>query len=100
MNQIINRKRYDTLTATEVATYWNGLGRGDLRNVSEKLYRKKTGEFFLSGEGGAMTEYSKSNGNISWGSSDIIPLTLEKAQQWVEEKANSSYESIFGAVEE
>lgn len=58
MKKIINGKMYNTETATELGDFWNGLSTSDFRNLSETLYRKKNGEFFLYGQGGAMTEYS------------------------------------------
>lgn len=56
MKKIINGKMYNTETATELGNFWNGLSTNDFRNLSETLYRKKNGEFFLYGQGGAMTE--------------------------------------------
>lgn len=52
MKKIINGKKYDTETAKEVACKaWYYYG--DLNFVIEKLYKKKTGEFFLYAAGGA-----------------------------------------------
>lgn len=56
MKKIINGKKYDTETAREVACKAWGY-YGDLNFVFETLYKKKTGEFFLYGEGGANTSY-------------------------------------------
>ncbi len=101
MKKIINGKKYDTETAIEIAQYWNHLSPTDFANLYEKLYRKKTGEYFLFGEGGPMTKYAKSCGSNSWCSGKaIIPLTLKEAKEWVEEYENSSYEEIFGETEE
>ena len=47
MKKIINGKKYDTNTATKVADYWNGYGASDFNYVSEELYLKNTGEYFL-----------------------------------------------------
>lgn len=101
MKKIIGGKKYDTNTAECVGSWDNGLNSGDFNNCSEDLYRKKTGEFFLHGEGGANSKYSKSNGNSSWGSSDIIPLSIEEAKQWFEDYGDADeYEAIFGEVTE
>ncbi len=101
MKKIINGKKYDTETA-EVIGYWsNHLGSNDFNSLSETLYKKKTGEFFLYGEGGANTRYSKSNGNSSWGSSTIIPFAEREAMDWLEEHGDADrYEEVFGEVEE
>ncbi len=101
MKKIINGKKYDTETATKIESWDNGLGYNDFNNLSEDLYQKKTGEFFLHGEGGANTKYSKSSRNSSWGSSDIVPLSLNEAKDWFEEHGDADkYEEIFGEVEE
>ena len=52
-------RRYDTETAKAVGSRDNGLSYRDFNHVEETLYRKKTGEFFLHGEGGPMTKYAK-----------------------------------------
>lgn len=77
----------------------------DVRNFSycsEVLYRKKTGELFLYGEGGPMSKYAESCGQNEWsGGEKIIPLSYEAAQKWAEEHLDGDkYEEIFGAVTE
>jgi len=57
MKKIINGKKYDTETATKLGEDCRGY-RGDIDFWSEELYRKKTGEFFLYGEGGARSQYN------------------------------------------
>ena len=84
MKKIINGKRYDTETATEVASFSNSLGQGDFRNLDESLYITKSGNFFLSGEGGPMTKYSRPAGNMTSGGSDLIPLSKDEALDWLE----------------
>lgn len=102
MKRIINGKRYDTDTATELGFDSN---QGDWRDFShwcETLYRKRTGEFFLYGEGGPRTRYAQSCGDDGWTSgSKIIPLTWEEARKWAEEHLSvDEYEEIFGPVSE
>lgn len=86
MKQIINGKRYDTNTATFVAKYGRGLGRGDFSNYDEELYRTPRGNWFLAGEGGPMTKYSRPCGNMTSGGSGIIPLSPDEARSWLENK--------------
>ena len=101
MKKIINGKKYDTDTATLIASWDNGLGYNDFSFCKENLYRKKTGEYFIHGEGGALSKYSKSvEMNTRVGGESITPLTEEEAKTWVEQHANESYEEIFGEVEE
>ena len=102
MKKIINSRLYDTGTAKEIGSYCNGYGAGDFHYLEEPLYRKKTGEFFLYGSGGAMTKYSVECGNRCWsGSEAITPCTVEEAMGWAEEHLDAdTYIEVFGAVEE
>ena len=69
--------------------------------MEETLYRKKTGEFFLRGSGGARTICSERIERGSRGSSRIVPLTEAEAREWAESYADAdTYIEIFGAVEE
>lgn len=102
MKKIINNKVYDTATAQQVGQWDNGIYGGDLDACAETLYRKRTGEFFLHGEGGARSRYAVSRGNNNWGSGEqLIPLSYDAAKQWAEEHLTSDqYEAIFGSVVE
>lgn len=101
MKKIINGKLYDTETARElgVDSYANS---GDFNHWAERLYQKRTGEFFLYGEGGPMTKYAVSVGQNSWsGGEKIIPLNVDAARKWVEEHLDADdYEAIFGLPDE
>ena len=102
MKKIINGKKYDTETATPVASFSNSGGWRDFAHYEETLYRKKTGEFFLYGEGGPMTKYARSTGLNSWSGGDgFEPLTEDEAKLWLERFSDTeTYEAQFGAVEE
>jgi len=102
MKQIINGKMYNTETAEEIGAWSNGLGRNDFRNRDEILYRKKTGEFFLYGRGGALTNWADScNGNMTCEGCGIEPLSIESAKQWIEKFLDADkYVKYFGEVEE
>ncbi|MBQ1195338.1 MAG: hypothetical protein IIX44_03760 [Clostridia bacterium] len=100
MKMIINGKKYDTETATAVGM-WDNERYGDFTHCREELHRKRTGEYFLYGQGGPMSKYSRSNGNTTSGADDIIPLTEAEARAWAEKKLSADeYEKIFGEVEE
>lgn len=101
MKKIINGKKYDTETAKELSSWDNGLP-GDFSYVSETLYRKKTGEYFLAGHGGARSKYAESIGQNCWsGGTAITPLTESEAKAWAEDHLDcEEYEAIFGEVEE
>ena len=101
MKKIINGKRYNTDTATLIGSTGHGYP-GDLEYWTEELYRKKTGEFFLYGEGGPMSKYSRRIGENEWsGGEEIRPLSLKEAQEWAEEHLTADeYEQVFGKIEE
>ena len=102
MIKIINGKKYDTSTAKNVGEWSNGYYANDFNYCKETLYLKKTGEFFLFGDGGAMSKYSESCGTNNWcGSCEIIPFTEDEAKEWAEEHlTGEKYIEIFGDVEE
>lgn len=101
MKKIINRKLYDTDTAQEIGRDGNGYNTSDFNCVLETLYRKRTGEYFLHGEGGARSRYASREGNMwGWGS-QIIPLTYDEAQEWAEEHLTADeYAEAFGMPDE
>ena len=101
MKKIINGKLYDTETAKALASRDNHCQPGSFDYVEEILYRKKTGEFFLRGSGGARTIYAEPCEGGSRGSSRILPLTVAEAREWAEAYADAdTYIEIFGEVEE
>ena len=101
MTKIIDGRKYSTTTATFIgdSSYSH---YGDLAWCTEELYIKKTGEFFLYGEGGPMSGYCEYRGNNEYGgSAKIIPMSEDEAREWAE--AHLSYETyveFFGDVEE
>ena len=79
MRQIINGKRYDTETATEIASYSFG-NPGDFERCEETLYVTKKGVFFVAGSGGAMSAYAKKiSSNTTGGGEGIRVLSEERA---------------------
>ncbi len=102
MRKIINNKVYDTDTATRIGLADNGHDYNDFAYSGETLYRKRTGEYFLHGEGGPMTSYAVRTGSNNWsGSERITPLSYYAARQWaVEHLSTEAYEAEFGEVTE
>ena len=102
MKKVIAGKVYDTATAQRLAYWENMADTRDFHQYSETLYRKKTGEYFLHGEGGPMTQYAQTVGTNSWsGGERIMPLTYSEAQKWAEDHLDGAeYEAIFGEVSE
>ncbi len=101
MKKIINNKVYDTSTAREIGCNSYSNPR-DFHYWCETLYCKRTGEYFLHGEGGSMSRYSEQIEQNSWsGGEKIIPLSYENARKWAEENLTADeYENEFGAVTE
>jgi hypothetical protein len=101
MKRIINGRRYDTQTAKllGVATYGYCT---DFAYWREELYVKRTGEYFLYGQGGPMSKYSQQVGQNEWtGGHEIRPLSLDEAKAWAEKYLSADeYEAIFGKAEE
>lgn len=101
MKKVIKGKLYDTDTAPLMGEWWNGLSQSDFGYCAEQLYKKRTGEFFLHGEGGAMSKYARHSGNNSGFGERITPLTYAEAQEWVEEHLDGDkYIEIFGIPDE
>ena len=102
MKKIIEGRVYNTDTAQLVGEWANTYNTRDFNFCIEKLYRKKTGEFFIHGRGGAMSKYAVSVGsNTMCGSEQIRPISFEYAKRWAEEKLTADeYEKLFGEVAE
>lgn len=101
MKKIINGKKYDTETARLIAQKEADCYPSDFRYYVEKLYQKKTKEYFLYAEGNPLSPYGKAYANGWVYSEQIIPYTEEEAKAWAVENMNvNEYEELFGEVEE
>ncbi len=101
MKKIINNKVYDTTTAREIGSDSYSNPR-DFNYWCETLYCKRTGEYFLYGEGGPRSRYARQTEQNWWsGGERIMPLTYETARAWAEEHLTANeYEAEFGTVTE
>lgn len=101
MKKIIKGKLYDTDTAAKVAEWETPTSASDFKFCRETLYRKRTGEYFLHGEGGALSRYARREyDGMTWGE-DILPLAYDTARGWAEQYMNvDAYQAEFGAVAE
>ena len=101
MKKVINGKLYNTETAKFLGedSYSNP---SDFNYWLESLFQKRTGEFFLYGEGGPMSRYAQTTGQNEWsGGEQIQPLSVDAARQWAEQHLSADeYESIFGEIAE
>lgn len=100
MKKTINGKKYDTETALKLGQMDHDI-TDSIYGYTEALYRKKTGEFFVCGDGGARTKYGMQTENDAMGGSAITPLTEDEARSWAEKHIEvEEYEEIFGSVPE
>jgi hypothetical protein len=84
MKKVIDGKLYNTETAEEIANWSNGLSYSDFNNCEESLFLTKKGAWFLQGEGGAMSKYSRPCGDMTGGGSGFEVLTPDEAMKWLE----------------
>lgn len=93
--KIVNGKMYNTETATFIGDEWYDCFN-DFNRHYEELYIKKTGEFFLVGNGGPCSKYAE------WGDRNaFIPLSEGEAMNWIERNCSAeTYIKYFGEPEE
>lgn len=105
MKSVIAGRRYDTDKAIligkgESATPYTT----DFSYWSAGLYKTpRKGEYFLAGEGHAMTAFARADGDgrsLGYGRK-IIPMSREEAREWAEHELTAAeYEAEFGDITE
>lgn len=102
MNKVIRGKRYNTETAKLVGTWEANEPENSDFWEKEEIYQKRSGEFFLIGQGGAQTQYARfSMGGESKPGIELRPIEPEEASDWAEEHLTADeYEALFGPVAE
>lgn len=97
MKKVINGSLYNTETARKLGNWDNG-EYGSFGYCEETLYRTKSGKYFIHGEGGANSRYSRQTGSNSWsGGEKIITCTYDEAREWAEEHLDGDdYIAAFG----
>ena len=100
MKKIIDGKGYDTKTARKVGEASGNLG--SFQSFDESLYCTKGGKYFLHGEGGPSSRWSKKTGQNEWsGGEGIEPLSPDEAAEWLERhELTEEHEQEFGPAEE
>lgn len=87
MKDVIDGRLYDTdaETTEHIATHNPVADRGDFAYLCERLHKTTSGEYFIAGEGGPKTKYSKRVGSGEYsGSSEIRPLSDDEAFDWMQ----------------
>lgn len=90
------------MTAELLGYYEHGY-QTDFDSVYIQLYRKRTGEFFIAGRGGARSRYAHKTceGDGQVGGKGIDPLTVEEAKEWCLKYLDTEeYLAIFGTPNE
>lgn len=87
---------YDTDTAKKLGDWYSDYAPNDFNYWHEALYKKRTGEYFLYGEGGPMSKYRQfayaGGPEDVEGGEDITPLTFNEARKWYEGANNDDKE--------
>lgn len=99
MKAIIQGKRYDTEKAELIGEYHTpGMGQSDFRYWEAGLYvTPRSKQYFLAGEGHAMTRFATHNGDGSGWGNKIIPMDATEALAWAEQYLDSAtIEEYFG----
>lgn len=101
MNKMINGKRYNTDASDLIGTYTCGESHSP-EWFTEHLYLKRTGEFFLLGEGGDKSKYARQISYSHWsGDARILPYTREQAKEWCEKHLDpDTIDRVFGSIKE
>lgn len=100
MQRVINGKRYNTETATEVCSWSDGQGRGDFNWHSTALYRTPKGAWFVSGEGGPMSQWRRRVGDMWSGGDGLNPVDKDDARMLLEQHGTPEQCAEFFAVED
>lgn len=102
MNKVIRGKRYNTETSKLVGTWEANEPENSDFWEKEELYQKRSGEFFLIGQGGAQTQYARfSMSGESKPGIELRPIDPEEASDWAEGHLTADeYEALFGPVAE
>jgi len=97
MKKVINNKVYDTEAAKLLGSSNNGHRPNDFDYYEESLYRTKSGNYFLHGEGGANSRYGVWHGNSGGPGEKIMPMSYSEATEWAQKNLDGdSYIRLFG----
>ncbi|MGF6808412.1 hypothetical protein OKW30_003538 [Paraburkholderia sp. Clong3] len=86
MKRVIDGMMYNTETANRIAGWANTYNCSDFQYYEEDLYVTKKGAYFIAGEGGPLSPYSRpcgSNGTL--GGKGMRVVTEHEAREWCEQ---------------
>ena len=102
MKKVLDGKVYDTETAKLIGKkIERSNGKLIGWEVNEWLYLTKSGNYFIHGCGGELSDYCVYKNGVVRSGEKIKPVTLEQAKHWGEENLDgSAFISEFGEPEE
>lgn len=99
MKTTYSGKNYDTDTALKLLWHCNN-AENDSSFVEEWLCITPSGDYFLSGHGGARTKYAHRLSDGSFRASDgIIPLTEQEMEIWIYDRYNDFADTLKAVTE-
>lgn len=101
MKKVVQGVLCDTDTAKMLGEYEHDC-KSSFHWYTERLYRTKSGKYFLHGEGHAASPYAKKVAQSEWAPGEAIKLLPpEAARQWAEDHLDAGeYIAAFGEPEE
>lgn len=101
MKKVISGVLCDTDTAKMLGEYEHEY-KSSFHWYTERLYRTKSGKYFLYGEGHAASPYARKVAQSEWAPGEAIKLLPpEAARQWAEDHLDAGeYIAAFGEPEE
>ncbi len=100
ITKVIGGSRYSTLTATEICTYRSPAYRDDFQYEVTSLYVTQKGRFFLAGEGGALSRWSRAVAGGTAEGEGLVPVSETEAREFAEAHADADTVAEFFAVED
>ena len=83
MKRVIAGRVYNTETAVEICT--QDRCHSDFSDHTTTLYRTRNGNYFVAGEGGPQSRWSRSCGQNSWsGGSGLEAIDADDAREFAE----------------
>lgn len=101
MKRVVQGVLCDTETAKMLGEYEHDC-KSSFHWYVERLYRTKSGKYFIRGEGHAASPYAKKVAQSEWAPGEAIKLLPpEAARQWAEDHLNGDeYIAAFGPDED
>jgi hypothetical protein len=100
MMRVVNGRRYNTSTAMKICSWGHEGKPRDFRWEETSLYRTPKGAWFVSGEGGPISQWRRRCGDM-WGSGDgLNPVAATDARMLLEQHGTAEQCAEYFAVED